>query len=143
MNLNKKGLILILRAVPGSGKTTLAEAIKSLSVDDVVICCADDYFHLNEEGTYQFDSNKLNLAHSYCKQTFDEALQHSKPFIIVANTNTKTKDFKYYEKMGNKNGYLVSTVIVENRHGGVDVHGVPQEVKDNMSENILNSIKLK
>ena len=135
-------MVLILRAVPGSGKTTLAEAIKSLNISDVTICCADDYFYLNDQGTYQFDLDKLHLAHSYCRQSFDEALQHNKSFIIVANTNTKTKDFKYYETKAKENGYLVSSVVVENRHGNSDVHNVPSENKLIMEKNILNSIKL-
>lgn len=136
-------MVLILRAVPGSGKTTLAEAIKSLNVDDVTICCADDYFCLNEQGIYNFNPKELGSAHAYCKQKFDEAIQHRKPFIIVANTNTKVSDFSYYENNAISNDYILSSVIVENRHGGVDVHNVPIDTKNKMAENIINSIKLK
>ena len=39
---------------------------------------------------------------------------------------------KPYYEMAEKYGYVVFSVIVENRHGGKNVHGVPEATLDNM-----------
>jgi len=37
-----------------------------------------------------------------------------------------------YFKLAEKYGYMVFTIIVENRHGGVNQHGVPAEKLEQM-----------
>jgi hypothetical protein len=39
---------------------------------------------------------------------------------------------KFYQTIAKKYGYTVYTVIVENRHGGVNKHGVPEDKVDVM-----------
>jgi phenolic acid decarboxylase len=47
--------------------------------------------------------------------------------IVVSNTFTQEWEMDPYFKMADTFDYKVFTVIVENRHGGVNQHGVPED----------------
>ena len=47
--------------------------------------------------------------------------------IAVSNTFTQEWEMEVYFKLAKQYGYTVFTVIVENRHGGVNQHGVPED----------------
>jgi phenolic acid decarboxylase len=47
--------------------------------------------------------------------------------IVVANTFTQEWEMEEYFKMAERYNYRVHTVIVENRHGNDNVHGVPED----------------
>lgn len=132
--------VIILRACSGAGKSTFAEFFKSTHKNATTICCADNYFM--QDGEYQFDAKKLGAAHSFCKKTFLSALEQNIPTVIVANTNTKTQDFLYYIDLANEFGYLVFSLVVENRHENKNIHNVPFEVLNKQKENIINSLRL-
>ena len=52
--------------------------------------------------------------------------------LIVSNTFTQKWEMKPYFDLAEKNGYRVYSLIVENRHGGVNEHGVPDEKLEQM-----------
>jgi hypothetical protein len=52
--------------------------------------------------------------------------------IIVSNTFTQEWEMQPYFDLAEKYGYRVYSLVVENRHGGVNEHGVPQETLDKM-----------
>ena len=52
--------------------------------------------------------------------------------IIVSNTFTTSWEMDYYYQIAEKFGYTVYSLIVENRHDGVNSHGVPDEVLTKM-----------
>ncbi len=54
--------------------------------------------------------------------------------IAVSNTFTQEWEMQPYFDLAAKYGYAVFTVIVENRHGGVNQHGVPDEVLTKMKD---------
>ena len=133
--------VLILRGVSGSGKTTFAETLAELNPDAVGICCADDFFY-DAQGNYNFDAKLLGHAHRQCQERFEYLMENSAvKLIIVANTNTKPADFAFYVNSA-KNRAVVTSIVMENRHGNADVHAVPREVKANQKINILNTITL-
>jgi hypothetical protein len=47
--------------------------------------------------------------------------------IVVSNTFTQEWEMEYYFDLAKEYGYRVYSLIVENRHGGVNEHGVPEE----------------
>lgn len=136
-----KKLCYILRAIPGSGKSTLAEELCK-SYNSSVICCADDYFTDIETGEYNWSVEKIGSAHMWCQSLFKESLADGVEIIVVANTNTTTKDVNTYRKLAIEAGYMVHVLTVENWHDGKDVHNVPEEVKVRMREALIKSIKL-
>jgi len=117
--------LFIVRGVPGSGKTTFAESICDK------VCTADDYFMDGDE--YKFDISKLGAAHRYCQGNIRTIMESGKD-VAVANTSTTKKEMAPYYAMAEEFGYMVFSVIVENRHGGKDVHNVPAETLTKMKE---------
>ena len=126
-NTEKEGDLILLRGLPGSGKSTLAKVILQLpSNSEPEILSADDFF-VDDEGHYNFDSTKLKEAHNYCQFRCSERMRQQKAKIVVANTFTQEWEMDEYFKMAERYNYRVHTVIVENRHGSGNVHGVPED----------------
>ena len=122
-----QGELILLRGLPGSGKTTLAKIILQLrSTDEPEVLSADDFFE-DKEGDYNFDPTKLKEAHNYCQFRCSERMRQQKAKIVVANTFTQEWEMDEYIKMAERYNYRVHTVIVENRHGNENIHGVPED----------------
>jgi hypothetical protein len=133
--------IIILRSAANAGKTTFANLL--CQHVGYVQVCADDYFY-DSDGKYNFDPTKLGEAHAQCKRKFLEYLQEpSVKTIVVANTNTKFSEYGWYEECGKKAGAMVFFLVMENRHGNTNSHGVPDYVLDRHDQNIRNDLKLK
>ena len=119
-------VLILLRGLPGSGKSSFANLIWS----SFVICEADQFFY-DAEGNYNFDPSKLKEAHKYCRDKVESFMLDNEknpqfyPEIIVSNTFTREWEMEEYFKLANKYGYKVVSLIIENRHGGKNVHGVP------------------
>jgi hypothetical protein len=47
--------------------------------------------------------------------------------IAVSNTFTQEWEMDAYYELAKQYGYRVFSLIVENRHGGVNEHGVPED----------------
>lgn len=116
--------LLLLRGLPGAGKTTLGYALGILPLS------ADDYFY--EDGEYKFDASKLKHAHEWCKHRVEFAMENNLERIVVANTFTQEWEMETYYELAKKHGYRVHSLIVENRHKGVSVHNVPEETLEKM-----------
>jgi predicted kinase len=124
--------LFLLRGLPGSGKSTLAEQLGGSHFE------TDKYF-LNEQGNYNFDGSKLKEAHQWCQDLVSEAmlLNHTTGYnetIVVSNTFTQEWEMKPYMDMAKNWRYMVFSIIVENRHGGVNQHGVPDEKLQQMND---------
>ena len=132
--LEKQGELILLRGLPGAGKTTLAKVILQIrETDEPEVLSADDFF-VNQHGEYIFDGARLKEAHNYCQFRCSERMRQQKSKIVVANTFTQEWEMEEYFKMAERYHYRVHVVIVENRHGGENVHGVPQDKLQQMKE---------
>ena len=56
------------------------------------------------------------------------------PEIVVSNTFTQEWEMEAYYKLAEQYGYKVFSIIVENRHGGVNQHGVPTDKLKQMAD---------
>ena len=125
--IENQGELILLRGLPGSGKSTLAKIILQLpSNAEPEILSADDFFE-SKEGLYNFDATKLKEAHNYCQFRCSERMRQQRARIVVANTFTQEWEMEEYFKMAERYNYRIHTVIVENRHGNENVHGVPED----------------
>ena len=106
-----------------------------------MVCTADDYFEQN--GQYNFDATKLGAAHKQSMDKFDKALMDPNVAnIVVANTNTKPRDYKHYVDQAAKVGAKVIYVVLEKRHDNPNVHNVPDEALQRQHDNLINNLKL-
>jgi predicted kinase len=131
--------LYLLRGLPGSGKSTLAKQLGGSHFE------TDKYF-VGENGEYNFDGSKLKEAHQWCQDSVSNAmvLNHTTgehETIVISNTFTQEWEMKPYMDMAKNWGYRVFTIIVENRHGGVNQHGVPDKKLQQMNDRF--EIKLK
>jgi predicted kinase len=122
-------ILYIVRGVPGSGKSTFAKTL----TNEYSICEADQYFVDRETGEYKFNFDELKNAHQWCRNEVEIRMKDNQvnyqfyPTIVVSNTFTQEWEMEPYFKLAKKYGYTVFSVIVENRHGGKNEHGVPEE----------------
>lgn len=124
--------IILFRGLPGSGKSTLSASL----CEDV--WSADMYFE--RTGEYLFDREKLFEAHQWCQAHTEKSMIDDVSIIGVANTFTQEFEMQSYFKLAEKYNYQISSVIVENRHEGQNIHDVPEETINKMRERF--SVKL-
>lgn len=129
-------VLYLVRGIPGAGKSTFA---KTLANTDGYRVEADSY-HINGDGVYDWKPENVHLAHRWCFDITENWLKQGKAKVIVSNTFTTEKELKPYVDLAAQYAYRVVTLIVENRHGGVNIHDVPQETLDKMRARF--SIKL-
>lgn len=125
--------LFLLRGLPGSGKSTLAQSLSGFHFE------ADMFFM--QDGEYRFDASKLKEAHDWCVNLAREGMNLNYKRIIVSNTFTQEWEMRPYYELAKEYGYRVTSLIVENRHGGVNEHGVPEETLTRMEKRF--EIKLK
>lgn len=122
------GILFLVRGLPGSGKSSFATHIWN----EYAVCEADKFFY-DKEGNYNFDPTKLKQAHEWCRNEVETRMKDHQvneqfyPEIAVSNTFTQEWEMEEYFKLAEKYNYTVVSLIVENRHGGKNVHGVPDD----------------
>jgi predicted kinase len=112
-------ILYLFRGIPGSGKTTAAKSLGLMTFE------ADQFFM--EDGEYKFDPTKLREAHQWCKDQVEYVMINGMPKVAVSNTFTQEWEMTPYFELASKYGYMVITMVVENRHGGQNEHGVPDD----------------
>ena len=140
-----------MRGLPGSGKSTLVKAIKSVygkdAMGDFAVCSADDFFMLN--GSYQFDVSRLSDAHEDCQNRMKEAVISRIRTIVIDNTNVMYWEMKTYIQTANREGYIVilaepktpwrlNAAILAEKNS----HGVPREALQKKVRSYLPAVPL-
>ncbi len=113
--------LLLIRGLPGSGKSTIARALKPLGYAHFE---ADQYFC--RDGRYRYDASKIRDAHAWCRQRTRDALQRGRR-VVVANTFTRIAEIQPYLSMCD------FVRVIEARGRWPNVHGVPAETIERMT----------
>lgn len=127
--------VMILRGIPGSGKSTHARYFHEL-VPGSVIVSADQYMRAGDQ---PFEWSRLERCHNQCRTDFLQALNDKAPLVIVDNTNSKFADLVWYVSMSESHGYKfgiyqfhVEPEVAFKRQ----IHGVPLETLELMATRI-------
>jgi predicted kinase len=116
--------LYILRGLPGSGKSTLAKQL----VGDKDYCHKEaDMYFVDREGNYNFNPSQIKDAHKWCQDEIEFVMKCEHSRVVVSNTFTQEWEMTPYVDLANQYGYKVFTIIVENRHNGINEHGVPED----------------
>jgi len=119
--------LIIVRGIPGSGKSTFSTRVAK-SPDDVF--SADMFFE--KDGVYNFDINKIHLAHRWCRENVANAMKDERELIFVANTFVRKGTMNEYFDLAKTYNYDVFCIIIENRHGNSNVHGCGNDIIEDM-----------
>uniref|UniRef100_A0A8C6NBY4 Uncharacterized protein n=1 Tax=Melopsittacus undulatus TaxID=13146 RepID=A0A8C6NBY4_MELUD len=97
-------VLVLLRGVPGSGKSYLARTLLEDNPGGVILS-TDDYFY--KHGQYQFDPNCLGEAHDWNRKRAKEAFEMRISPIIIDNTNIQAWEMKPYVTLAQQFKYKV------------------------------------
>uniref|UniRef100_A0A663F8V7 NEDD4 binding protein 2 like 2 n=1 Tax=Aquila chrysaetos chrysaetos TaxID=223781 RepID=A0A663F8V7_AQUCH len=97
-------LLLILRGLPGSGKSTLSRILLRQSCDGIVFS-TDDYFR--QQDGYTYNAAQLGDAHDWNQKRAKQAMEQGKSPVIIDNTNTQAWEMKPYVEVALEKGYRV------------------------------------
>lgn len=133
-----RGLAIIMRGLPGSGKSywvsefiaSQPEEVRSRALSSGYFS-TDNYFY--RDGQYQFDARRLSEFHQRNLTGFIQALSECEPLVICDNTNMAKWESLAYEAAARSLGYQVRFVLIgspENREHQVlcakrNCHSVP------------------
>jgi tRNA uridine 5-carbamoylmethylation protein Kti12 len=120
--------LIIVRGIPGSGKSTYAKNLMKLLGTEPEHFEADMFFGKE----YKFDYKYLSDAHKWCQAQTAFALFNNKD-VIVSNTFIKNKEIKPYYEIALR--YEVDFEIFNLMTEYGSIHGVPVEVIDKMRNN--------
>ena len=143
-------IMVILRGLPGSGKSYLARDIVRSTVGgdfSQYIFSTDDFFSKNGRGIYKFDPTKLPEAHTYNQERVLKALREGRSPIIIDNTNTQCWEMKFYAAMAVQYGYFIEVLEPEtpwasnlNQLEKRNVHSVSKETLQRMLDRYERNI---
>jgi predicted kinase len=119
-------ILYLVRGCPGSGKTTFAKTLGGRHYE------ADMFFIDPISGEYKFDGSKIKLAHEWCQNRVEGDMILNMDKIVVSNTFTQEWELEKYFELAKKYGYKTFSIIIENRHGGTNIHEVPEEKLEQM-----------
>lgn len=115
-----ENVLYLIRGLPGSGKSTFAKQLGGKHFE------ADMYF-TSPDGEYHFVPERIQDAHTWCRHGVMEAMKNGEPLVVVSNTFTMEWEMEPYYTLAEELGYMVFSIIVENRHIGKNIHGCPEE----------------
>ncbi|TLD99374.1 Card1-like endonuclease domain-containing protein [Helicobacter trogontum] len=127
----KPKLVIINRAVPGSGKTTALKtievALKEEELDisrDFAVHSTDTFFMVGEK--YIFDIEKLNDYHRQNEINFEHSLKSGISVVVCDNTNILPWQCEVYTNLARKYNYKIAFLNIEPK--SLDEHIETQKV---------------
>lgn len=130
--MSPKNALILLRGLPGSGKTTLAKVLSENNT--YPIFSVDDFFTNKVTGEYLFNFKDNHLAYKQCEELTKEAIQQNSTKIFVHNTFTMEWELEPYFKLAAEFNYELFVLTVENYHGKQNTHGVSEEQLQKMAD---------
>jgi tRNA uridine 5-carbamoylmethylation protein Kti12 len=116
---NIQNEIVLIRGLPGSGKSTAAKQMKNFRHLE-----ADMYFET--DSAYVYDASKVKTAHDWCvaqaKQSLGQGLN-----VVVSNTFVKIWEMQRYIELG----YPFRIIEMNGKYP--NIHGVTEQVINQMA----------
>ncbi|NXJ30159.1 N4BP2 protein, partial [Dicrurus megarhynchus] len=97
-------VLVLLRGVPGSGKSYLARNLLEDNPGGIILS-TDDYFY--KHGQYHYDPDCLGEAHDWNRKRAKEAFEMRISPIIIDNTNIQAWEMKPYVALAQQFKYKV------------------------------------
>lgn len=127
--------LLILRGLPGSGKSTMA---KDLLQSGGYNCHFEADMFFEKTGTYIFDTKLLPMAHQWCQHMTEFCLEMDNA-VIVSNTFTTEKEIQPYFDICKRLNIVPDIFVCTGNYKSV--HNVPDTTIEKMKERWVNQLK--
>lgn len=128
--------MIIIRGIPGSGKSTVADALAAFH-EDCIVCEADDFFY-EETGlhgqVYKFKPELLDAAHLWCYDKAREGCMQNKT-VIVSNTSALEKHVQKYIDLANDFGYNIQIITCQSTFKSI--HALSEEAMDKFDKRMV------
>lgn len=115
--------LILIRGLPGSGKTTLARRMRNRITDHFE---TDMFFE--KDGKYDADLTKLPEAHGWCLRKACESLCRGRS-VIVSNTFSQLWEMEGYIDAAKR--YGADLRVIRSTGEFKSVHNIPDEQMDN------------
>jgi hypothetical protein len=123
--------VIILRGLPGSGKSTFMGLLHPCSIVSM------DLFWTRGGQAYNFDYNKLSEAIKWTQDKFIWYLNDpGTSRIVIDNISYAWDHYKFFYEKAKEAGCMVHVVHIERRMDELDSkHGVPKEAIERQAAN--------
>lgn len=130
--------IIIIRGLPGAGKTFLAEKmVKDIRQHDGRVAHFEaDMYHMvwnDDESrlTYHYNPDLKMVAHRWCEEMIKDAMEGG-AHIVVSNTFSQYWEMIPYLILARDFGYRVEVITCKGVYQ--NIHNVPEDVIQRMHE---------
>jgi len=117
--------IILIRGLPGSGKSTIAMRMKGFHHLEA------DMYHM-EDGEYVYKPENVRLAHTWCLDTTRDLLFQAQS-VVVSNTFITNAEMQPYFDLASDLKVPIGVWEQHEQYGSI--HGVPEEVIARMRAN--------
>ena len=117
--------LILIRGLPGSGKTTLARKFAGYNHHEA------DHFFEDENGNYRYDRGLLQAAHRHCLERATKSLRHGRS-VVVSNTFTQWWEMVPYLSVASAQGCSIRIIVATGKYQ--NIHNVPPEVIESMAK---------
>jgi predicted kinase len=121
--------LYLIRGLPGAGKSTLGETLRTAGA--VAVSIAADDWMVNDAGEYDFQPTQLTRCHELCQREAESRLRQGQS-VAVCNTFSRRWEMAGYYTIA----YCLDADVVEITVRGPwqGVHNVPQRAIKAMAE---------
>ena len=140
--------LILMRGLPGSGKSTTA---RKLAGDFGQVFSTDDYF-VDAAGNYNWDGNKLGIAHDWNQRRSLAAMHAGIPKVVIDNTHTTLREMRSYLphiNLARRLGYTVRIAEPETSWKfdidelvELNTHNVPKAAIQKMLNRYIRDVKV-
>lgn len=123
-------VLVIVRGLPGSGKTTFAATMKKVSIGNAQLFAADDFEERYEGG---FKASLNAASHAVCQANVIEAMRRGETPLFVHNVFHRREHIRPYADIAKSYGYMFFVVTSEGDY--LSEHAVSYRVWERFRSN--------